>query len=336
MSTNEEQSVPAVNRRLTALWSLSEAGLGGLLHLFKLPFTGILVGGFALISIAMLAWHNRPRSAPIVRSWIIVSAIKFGLSPHSPFTAYIAVSFQAFFSLLCFKLIPHFRSACLVTGAVCTVESGLQRLLVLTIVFGVGLWKAVDQYTAKILEQFGMEDIMSGSRWIVGAYLLIHLFAGLLIGWWAGVLPDTVRNLPPDMQAAIHNAQGATAPDAVRPPRSLLRRLFTPALLILAGGISWYLKWPISALLLRGGGILALWILVFQGPVEAIIRRTARRLAGKYESEVSEVRAELPALQRQTRVAWSLASRERGWRRLVRFSSLFFALGFSGTENRNN
>jgi hypothetical protein len=328
----QQQEPPhsAVNRRLTALWSLSEAGLGGLLHLFKLPFTGILVGGIALVAIALLAWQNRPRSAPIARAWIIVSAIKFGLSPHSPLTAYIAVSFQAFFSMLCFRLIPHFRSACLLTGAVCTVESGLQRLLVLTLVFGVGLWKAVDTFTIKILEQFGVSADVRGSQWIVGGYLLAHLVFGLLIGWWAGRLPETVRNMPPELLEALRNAQPAseTEPAAARPRKSLLQKLRVPALLLLLGGLGWYLQWPFAGLLLRGGGVLTLWILILQGPVESVVRRLARRLAGKYEPEVTQVREDLPALRQQARVAWSLAARERGWRRLPRFASLFFALGF--------
>ncbi|MEY3249816.1 MAG: hypothetical protein RL742_1859 [Bacteroidota bacterium] len=327
----QEQSHPAVNRRLTALWSLSEAGLGGLLHLLKLPLTGILVGGFSIVAIAMLAWHNRPRSAPVVRAWAIVSAIKFGLSPHSPLTAYLAVSFQAFFSLLCFRVIPHFRSACMLSGAVCTVESGLQRLLVLTLIFGVGLWKAVDAFTAKILEQFGFSEDFSGSQWIIGGYLLIHLIAGLLIGWWAGKLPQTVRDLPPDLLQALRDAQPAEseAQPAERKRKSLFRNLRAPLLLLLAGSICWYLKWPLAGILLRGGCILLLWMLLLQGPVESVVRRIARRLGGKYEPEVAEVRQELPAIRQQARVAWALASREKGFRRLPRFGSLFFALGLN-------
>ncbi|MGI9159792.1 MAG: hypothetical protein ACR2K1_08580, partial [Saprospiraceae bacterium] len=239
-------------------------------------------------------------------------------------------AFRHFSACSVSRLIPHFRSACLLTGAVCTVESGLQRLLVLTLVFGVGLWKAVDTFTVKVLEQFGVSTDFSGSQWLVGGYLAAHLIAGLLIGGWAGNLPETVRNMPPELLDALRNAQpaAATEPAAARPRKSLLQKLRVPALLLLLGGLGWYLHWPFAGLLLRGGGVLTLWILILQGPVESVVRRLARRLAGQYEPEVTQVREDLPALRQQARVAWSLAARERGWRRLPRFASLFFALGF--------
>ena len=42
--------------RLTALWALSEAGLGGILHALQSPFTGLFVGGFAIILISLIAY----------------------------------------------------------------------------------------------------------------------------------------------------------------------------------------------------------------------------------------------------------------------------------------
>ena len=51
--------------RLTALWALIEAGLGGLLHAFHLPFTGIILGGFAVLIISLLAQHfEKPFFSP--------------------------------------------------------------------------------------------------------------------------------------------------------------------------------------------------------------------------------------------------------------------------------
>ncbi|NJO01983.1 MAG: hypothetical protein HC880_10065 [Bacteroidia bacterium] len=38
--------------RLTALWALNEAGLGGLMHAVRTPFTGVVVGGLAIMLIS--------------------------------------------------------------------------------------------------------------------------------------------------------------------------------------------------------------------------------------------------------------------------------------------
>ncbi len=43
-------------QRLTALWAFSESGLGGILHALQMPFTGLLVGGMAILLISLIAF----------------------------------------------------------------------------------------------------------------------------------------------------------------------------------------------------------------------------------------------------------------------------------------
>ena len=42
-------------QRLTALWAFTESGLGGIMHALQIPFTGLLVGGMAVIMISLIA-----------------------------------------------------------------------------------------------------------------------------------------------------------------------------------------------------------------------------------------------------------------------------------------
>jgi hypothetical protein len=53
-TNNLEKSAVSI-ARLTALWAFVEAGLGGILHAFKVPFTGLLVGGMAVMLITLIA-----------------------------------------------------------------------------------------------------------------------------------------------------------------------------------------------------------------------------------------------------------------------------------------
>ena len=89
--------------RLTALWALSEAGLGGVLHAIQFPVTGLLVGGFAIVLISLIAYFSDNKWETIFRSLLVVLIIKLAVSPHSPPTSYLAVSFQAFMSALIFS-----------------------------------------------------------------------------------------------------------------------------------------------------------------------------------------------------------------------------------------
>ena len=76
-----------VVERLTALWALNECGLGGFMHAFGSPFTGIIVGGFSVLLITLIAKHTDHIWSTLVKAISIVLLIKLSVSPHSPITA---------------------------------------------------------------------------------------------------------------------------------------------------------------------------------------------------------------------------------------------------------
>ncbi len=93
-----EKDTQRIIQRLTALWALNEAFLGGILHGFRIPQTGLVVGGIAVICISAIAWH-RQRPGEIIKATFVVLLIKGILSPHTPLNAYAAVLFQGAFQL---------------------------------------------------------------------------------------------------------------------------------------------------------------------------------------------------------------------------------------------
>ena len=54
----EEIQKQIIIKRLTAMWALSEAALGGLLHALKVPFTGLFVGGVSVIFISLIGYFS--------------------------------------------------------------------------------------------------------------------------------------------------------------------------------------------------------------------------------------------------------------------------------------
>src|SRR5678816_3467868 len=91
-------------QRLTALWAFSESALGGVLHALQVPFTGLIVGGFAIIILTLIAWFAQGDLKKIFTSLLIVLIIKATVSPYTPLPAYIAVSFQGLMAFLLFRL----------------------------------------------------------------------------------------------------------------------------------------------------------------------------------------------------------------------------------------
>ena len=101
---SKEQRLNAI-QRLTALWAFTESGLGGIMHALQIPFTGLLVGGMAVIMICLIADISEFNYKQILKSAIIVLIVKAMVSPHTPFPAYIAVSFQALLGYAVFSLL---------------------------------------------------------------------------------------------------------------------------------------------------------------------------------------------------------------------------------------
>src|SRR4051812_36078262 len=123
-------------QRLTALWALSESGLGGIMHAMKIPFTGFFLGGFAVVMISLVAHYTKNNMRQVLQATLLVMLVKVAVSPHSPWPAYIAVGFQGLAGALIYRMIPLYALAAPVFGFLALVESALQKFLLTTIIFG--------------------------------------------------------------------------------------------------------------------------------------------------------------------------------------------------------
>ena len=117
--------------RLTALWALNEAGLGGMIHALRVPFTGIVVGSTAVVLIALIAFFAERRARAILKATTIVLLIKAAASPHTPLPAYAAVAFQGLAGAALFALLPSLRFGALVLGLLALWQGAVQKLLVM-------------------------------------------------------------------------------------------------------------------------------------------------------------------------------------------------------------
>lgn len=182
-------------QRLTALWALNECGLGGVLHAFQSPFTGLLVGSIAMICIAFICALAEHKWKAIMSALVVVLIIKALVSPHSSPTAYIAVSFQAIAGALIYRYIPHLLFASLLFVSLGLIESAIQRLLTLTLLYGNTLWEAINIWGDLVTKKWGIMIPVSSSILIIYIYLFIHLLAGLFIGWFVWKIIGTTDKL---------------------------------------------------------------------------------------------------------------------------------------------
>lgn len=175
--------------RLIALWVICEGMIGGLIHGLRIPVSGLVVGSAAVICISLIAWYH-PAKGSILRATIIVAIFKFILSPQAGPPAYIAVLFQGLMGQVLFRGRKHFFISAMLLALLALMESGLQRILVLTIIYGNDLWSAINDLLNRLT---GQSKFTNYSSWIAGTYLGIHFITGIFVGWFAGRLPGSLQ-----------------------------------------------------------------------------------------------------------------------------------------------
>ncbi len=329
--------------RLTALWGLVEVGLGGALHALRLPLTGLLVGSSAVVLLALLAEAARRDGRSVRRTLLgataIVLGVKAAASPHSPVGAYIAVAFQGGLAALVLPTLGRTLGP-LALGVVALAESAVQRVLVMTILFGAAFWDAVDSLVALAARQLGGVvgaefTARSGSVWLVSIYVGVHLVVGVVAGVLAARVPRQAFQAAQSPRAAslaraarehaderVARASGGSRRWYARP---VVRRVGLVAALLAAYAALGFAEGSsgpaaeAAVALLRAAALLGLWTSI----VAPLALRLVHRFAGRSRrgADVARAAGQLPELRSIARLAWS-ETRGQGAMRPVAFAVL--------------
>jgi hypothetical protein len=338
VSDSSSNAVPDGVLRATSLWAFSEGYLGGLLHLFKIPFKGIFLSGIAIFSINLIHLFAQGEKR-IFRSMLEVEIIKAGISPHSPPNAYFAVFVEGSMGEILFGVVKSRRVASLLLGMFSGLYSAFQRIVVLTVLFGVALWQSINTFTAYIIGLFGGVSPFpfNASFWLIAAYGLVHLIIGTYFGWSAARFASIVKR-------ASEQSLGTTAKvkreeDYLLGGAKKKMRLSTKLLLgfLFAVFLFSYINphWrdnlflEVAIMLLRAIIITALWKIVLSPLSERLLSRLIRKGKSKYWNELEEITALLPSFESALGVAKEESKAFKGVKRLSVFVKYFFAAAFA-------
>ncbi|MGI9550286.1 MAG: hypothetical protein ACR2MT_03725 [Aurantibacter sp.] len=176
-----------------ALWALVESGLGGIMHAIKLPFTGIFLGGFAVLIIGSIAYISKNPAKDILKATVLVLLIKAAASPHTSPFAYVAVGFQGSLGALLFSKKSWIRFSCIPFATLSMIETSAQKLLILYLFFGKKFFESIDLFMDGVLGIFGLEKGYPYSTALVLVYLFIYAIFGVLLGIWILKLPQQLE-----------------------------------------------------------------------------------------------------------------------------------------------
>lgn len=288
--------------KLTWLWAFVEAGLGGLLHFFHVPVTGLVIGGFAVIIIILIAKYSGNHFGTMVNALLIVLAIKFILSPFSPFGAYVAVGFQGLLGAIIFSIFGTNKGATIAFSIVVMVESAIQKPLMALLILGNNFWKAAVLFLQNTFS-LNAQSIQNAAVLLFIVYVLLYIFWGIMIAVWANYIKRNIETISIDkdriesMKTELLTKQKAGNKARVGVKKILLIGSFLVivALFIVSGLLS-------PTYLIR----IAVVLLIFVVVIPFLMRQFQQFLLKKNYESVSIAIKATPIIKNNTIIAYQL------------------------------
>ena len=310
--------------KLTALWALNESGLGGFLHVFNSPFTGLIVGGIAILLISLIAYYAENKWQSVLKALVIVLIIKMAVSPYSPFAAYIAVSFQAVLGAFLFSNFSWKGFTLIVLGVLTFLQSAFQKLIVLTVVYGTELWEAIDIYGAWVQNKMSFMSDTSTTSVLIATYLFVYGIGGIL----AGVFIKSVMIIISEKEHTIFEMQSSDLTSEIDKKKVSFKAkiiwvwLITVALIVLA---FYFFGGPLFGwqkgiyIVLRSFLILMLWYLVLGPLLLKLVRKYLNKKESQYKEDITNAMDLFPYFRHIISYTWKETKHLKGYTRFKYF-----------------
>jgi hypothetical protein len=324
--------------RITALWAFSESAFGGILHALTIPLRGIFINAAAVLFISLIALFSKS-SKEILKSTLIVILIKALVSPHSPLTAYFAVGVQGMVGYLVFINKNFFRTSALLLGIITLFFSGIQKIVVLTILFGNNLWKSINIFVKQITNEFlslGFYPDIHYGLLLIGVYVFIHLVAGVIVGLYAGSLPKKLNEYSEQIKFINFDETNPEIPKKIKKGKKkswLLRPTGLIILTILVVLLIYSYLNPykseiasveIVLMLSRSIVLTILWYALLAPFVKRMFQKFISGKKSFYSEEINEILNMFPQFKIIVGYTWKESQSFKGLKRIKYFLSTSF------------
>lgn len=318
-----------VTLRITALWAFSEAFMGGILHGLQIPFAGLALSFVAAVCITLIALGSTQKGE-ILKATLLVIAVKFILSPHTPPMAYVAVLIQGAVGELLFLNKQFFKPAAFILTLFSLLYSAFQHLLILTLLFGKQFWVAIDIFLNKITQGFSKGAVyysMYIVLFYIGCYLVAGIAGGILnikiikkvqAGNGAGILLQQLDGL------VINDADPFTNSHLGKKKKSWMMIFGGLMLLLLIASYipffnAGFRKSKVLEIILRGTIIILVWSFFISPLLRIQIQKWVTRYKEKKAGAIQQVVALLPGIKTIVAQSWVLSQQPGKWLRFKNF-----------------
>lgn len=307
--------------------------MGGILHAFKIPFTGLFIGSTAVVFISLIAYFSETKS-DILKVTLKVILVKFVVSPHSPLTAYFAVALQGMLGYVLFYFGFNKLSTVLL-GFLSLLLSSIQKIIILTIVFGVTLWESINIFLKFVISQLGLnsgDDVnINFSFFVIGIYVGVHILAGFIAGFYASTFPNKLKSITKDWK--IDREKIDTAILEIKKnnkkkrhwwkrPSSIL--LFTFSILLIAlsfifNELNSNIAFNVIIMLVRSIVIIVIWYYFISPLLLKFVRKNLSAKKQQHAEEIEKIVRNFPDIKSVIKLSWENSKEIKGIKRIFKF-----------------
>lgn len=310
--------------RLIGLWAICEGFAGGIMHITKMPFAGMFVSSLAVLCIILIGFFINAKA--ILKATIIVAIFKLMLSPHSPPTAYIAVFFQGLIGTILLSNKKYFTAGAIALGFLALVESSIQRILVLIILYGNNFWQALNAYLTKLT---GSNNQFNYSLMLAVAYISLHGIMGILIGIYGSNLAKKTMLWKMEPSLLIVNSKEPVIENIKKKKKFKIKSflLYPLIAVLILMVLDSYINTDsaiissnsLLLIVLRFVTIFLIWIFIARPIIMKLMRKRLIKEQLKNKEDINRVMEILPEIKFIFSKGWEMSSGQKGFGRIRLF-----------------
>ncbi len=312
-----------------------------MLHAFRIPLTGLFVGGSAVIFISLIAYYSNNKTS-IIKATLLVLIIKFIVSPYTPLPAYFSVFAEGLLGLFFFNVLNLKKTAPILLGFFALLFSSFQKIFVYTILFGMTFWESLDVFINFVLKQLSItsEFDISFSYIIISIYISVHILGGVLAGIIANRIPNWVDNFSHQIDFTKITVTDESKKEKKKRKKKFWYQKKSGVIFILIALILIILSYTTTAfdsslpvkiiiMFIRSIVITAIWFFLFAPFVMKIVQQFLGKKKSDYASEVENIVNLLPEMKAAVKYSWSESGKKKCLGRIKLFLSYIFVITLS-------
>jgi len=165
-----------------SLWGALELSVGSVLHLSRLPLTGLVMAAIGLACLLTLRRLSPLPGVCLVAGAVAVVVKVFGIGGLYP-GPLIGIAAEALLVELVLAMLPRGASAAAAAGALVFLWGPAQKLAMTRIVAGRDTIEAAVALAGRTLSAVGLDGV--GVGWALGGMAALVAAAGGVVGWAA-------------------------------------------------------------------------------------------------------------------------------------------------------